>query len=335
MRPISRPMRRRHALKILAATAALPLGVLALRETQAQPAAVTWQGVSLGGPVGMTLWHADQGFARSTILRMRSEIERLEAIFSLYRNDSEIVQLNRAGRLDRASPDLRNVLAMAQEAAEASGGAFDPTVQPLWRLYEAHFRAQPQSLDGPEPTGIAAARALVDYQGVEIGGNSVRFARPGMAVTLNGIAQGYITDRISDLLRNEGFAHALVDMGETRALGTEPDGHPWLIGIKNPVTPTIVDRQLSLSDMALSVSGGYGTRFGGSGLHHIFDPATGRSAQGLLDVVVLAPRATLADTLSTAIYVAGEAKGAEILRRFPGARASVTRSDGVVVNLAS
>lgn len=334
MSPISRPMRRRHALKVLAATVALPLGVLALRGTQAQPVAQTWLGVSLGGPVSITLWHPDQGFARSTIVRMRSEIERLETIFSLYRNNSEIVRLNRAGRLDGASPDLRAVLAAAQDAAEASDGAFDPTVQPLWRLYETHFRSQPETVTGPDAADIAAARGLVDYQGIEIGSKSVQFARPGMAVTLNGIAQGYITDRVSDLLREEGFAHALVDMGETRALGTEPDGSPWSIGIKNPSIPTMVDRQLPLSDAALSVSGGYGTRFGRSGLHHIFDPATGLSAEGLLDVVVLAPRATTADILSTAIYVAGEAKGAEMLRRFPGAWASVTRNDGVVVDLA-
>jgi thiamine biosynthesis lipoprotein len=153
-----------------------------------------------------------------------------------------------------------------------------------------------------------------------------------MAITLNGIAQGYITDRITDLLRHEGFEHAMVELGETRALGASPDGQPFQVGLMNPASPGLVDRTVALADQALSVSGGYGLRFGGDA-HHIFDPATGRSANRLLDVAVIAPRAIHADALSTAIFVAGEELAPAILRAYPPARAMITRTDGSTATL--
>lgn len=331
--PRAKGINRRQAIRIIAASAALPLGLVALQTARGQSGYETWHGLSLGGPASLTVWHENPAFARATILRLRSEIERLEAVFSLFRNDSEIVQLNRAGRLDTASSDLRTVLVAAQDMAEISRGAFDPTVQPLWRLYEGYFLSNPDSLSGPAEAAVAAARALVNYRLLDIGSRSVRLGRPGMAITLNGIAQGYITDRVADLLRAEGFEHAVVEVGETRALGTQPDGSEWSFAIKDPFDPAQTNRKLLLSEAALSVSGGYGTPFGRSRLHHIFDPATGGSAQSLVDVVVVAPRAILADALSTAIYVSGEACGAELVSPFSGTRAMVTRPDGTCVAL--
>lgn len=319
---------RRQALKVVAAAAALPIGALALQRFGTQPSFETWQGESLGGPASLTLWHPDPAFARSTILRMRSEVERLERVFSLFDLGSEISRLNRDGRLDRASPDIVSVLAFARDIAAASDGAFDPTVQPLWRLYETHFRTRPADLSGPPGDKVATARALVDYRRIDLEPGRVRFAETGMAITLNGIAQGYITDRIADLLREEGFDHSMVEVGETRALGTRPEGSLWDIGIKDPRDPTAINRNIAIADEALSVSGGYGQRFAGSTFHHIFDPSTGRSADRLLDVAIVAPRAILADGLSTAIFVSGEAAATQLLAQYPAARAMLTRLDG-------
>jgi thiamine biosynthesis lipoprotein len=218
------------------------------------------------------------------------------------------------------------VLAAAQHAGDVSGGAFDPTVQPLWRLYEAHFSTHPDDTAGPPGAAIDAARALVDYRNIDLDGRRVIFARAGMAVTLNGIAQGYITDRIADLLRQEGFDHTMVELGEIRAIGDNPDGHAWPIGLKDPRNPTAVNRTIAISNQAVSVSGGYGMRFGRSAEHHIFDPSTGRSPNSLLDVTVIAPRAVDADALSTAIFVAGEAAVPQLLAAYPGSRALFTEA---------
>jgi thiamine biosynthesis lipoprotein len=332
MRPSTRgaaggALSRRGALKVLAAAVALPAAVMALRQGIGGLQPVRWDGEALGAEASLTLWHRDAGFARRTLARVESEVARLEGIFSLYRPDSEISRLNRDGSLAAPAADLVGVLEEARRIAEASGGAFDPTVQPLWDAYAAYFAGHAGGA-GPDRAALDAARALTDYAAIDAGPRRIRLARPGMAITLNGIAQGYITDRVTELLRTEGFDHAMVELGETRALGAAPDGKPFEVALMSPTVPGLVDRAIPLADAALSVSGGYGMRFAGSEAHHIFDPATGLSANRLRDAVVVAPRAVWADALSTAIFVAGEDRARAILRSYPGARATMTRGDG-------
>jgi thiamine biosynthesis lipoprotein len=324
---------RRQALRIFAAALAPPVGFLALRGFSAGYAVETWQGESMGGLANLTLWHPRPEFARHTIARLRTEIERLETVFSLYQPDSEISRLNQMGTLVGPSSDLVAVLQEAQLIADVSGGAFDPMVQPLWTLYESHFRGRADVMSGPTQRQIDATLTLVDFTAVDASKRRITFSRPGMKATLNGIAQGYITDRIADLLRQEGFDHAMVEVGETRALGEAIDGQPFPIALRDPSSPGTVNRTVDIVDEALSVSGGYGTRFGVSASHHIFQPATGLSANSLLDATVIAPRAVWADALSTAIYVAGESAARALLAAYPNAHAFVTRPDGSVLAL--
>jgi FAD:protein FMN transferase len=130
-------------------------------------------------------------------------------------------------------------------------------------------------------------------------------------------------------LRNEGFESAVVDLGEFRTLGRHPDGRPWRLGIRNGGAAGEAGRTVELIDMALAVSGGYGTPFESSGrFHHIFDPHTGASANAFVEVAVIGPRATAANALSTAICVVGEGRAPMLLAAYPGTQAIVTRDDG-------
>jgi thiamine biosynthesis lipoprotein len=277
----------------------------------------------------LTLWHTDAAFARATILKVRGEIERFERIFSLYRQNSEISRLNEAGKLIKPSPELRKLIEESQRLGELSGGAFDISVQPLWRLYEAHFWSRTDMSADIVAKARDVAHAVVDFRAIDSGASTIGFARAGMAITLNSIGQGYITDRIADMLRNEGFESAVVDLGEFRTIGHHPDGHPWRIGIRNGKGQGSIKRMVELEDMALAVSGGYGTTFEPSGrFHHIFDPHTGASANSLVDVAVIGPTAMAANGLSTAICVAGEARAPELLAAYPKMRAILTRLDG-------
>lgn len=307
----ARPTRRR-VLRILGAAVALPAAVLGLRGLVPSAPPVVWQGQALGALSGLTLWHPDPRVARRALVWVQAEIARLEDIFSLHRPGSQIARLNADGRLDRPAPDLTRVIDIAQQMAQASGGAFDPTIQPLWL-------ARAQTPD--DPRAIAAARGLVDHTALTLGRGQVRLGRPGMALTLDGIAQGWITDRIADLLRDAGFDHAMVQLGETRALGGNPDGTPFDVHLVDPMAPWRTDRVLPLADAALAVSGGYAGAT-------VIDPATGQGADALRDVAVVAPRAVWADALSTAILVAGEGAAPRLLASVPGARALVTRPDG-------
>jgi thiamine biosynthesis lipoprotein len=267
-------------------------------------------------------------------LKIEAEIARYERIFSLYQPMSEISRLNAAGELKRPAPELRALVEESQRFSVLSSGAFDISVQPLWRLYEAHFWSHAHILSDIAARAQDTARELVDFRRIETGAGRIAFSREGMAITLNSVAQGYITDAIADLLRNEGFEKAMVDLGEFHALGAHPDGQPWRVGIQNALAPTEVGRVIELDDTALAVSGGYGTTFEPSGrFHHIFDPQTGASANRLADAAVIGPRATAANALSVAICVAGEERAKSFLQACPGTRAIVTRSDGTSVTI--
>src|SRR5512138_871183 len=257
---LARPTRRRF-LRVVAAGAGLPPIIATLRATAPKARVHSWHGEVLGALSELTLWHPDAAFARRTILRVRQEIERFERIFSLYRRDSEISRLNEAGKLLKPSPELRKLIEESQRLGELSGGAFDISVQPLWRLYEAHFWSRTDIQQDIAARARDVAHTVVDFRRVESGASALRFARAGMAITLNGIAQGYISDAIADMLRNEGFESAVVDLGEYRAIGRHPDGRAWRIGIRDGTDFVGIDRMVDLEDMALAVSGGYGTTF--------------------------------------------------------------------------
>src|SRR5215467_3105589 len=319
---------RRRAIRIVAAAAGLPLVLAAVRATAPPGQLFRWQGDVLGALSELALWHTDAALAQRTILRVRGEIARYEGILSLYRRDSEISRLNAAGTLHKPSPELRSLVEDSRRLGVLSDGAFDISVQPLWRLYEAHFWSQRDI----EARARDVARDLVDFRNIDIGGGRIAFERAGMGITLNSLGQGFVTDAVTDLLRNEGFEAAVVDLGEFRTIGRHPDGQPWRIGIRDGLAQGGVARTVELEDTALAVSGGYGTTFEPTGrFHHIFDPHTGACANGLVDVAVIGPRATTANGLSTAICVAGEGRAPALLAACPGTRAILTRPDGTAV----
>jgi thiamine biosynthesis lipoprotein len=325
---------RRRVIRIMAAAAGLPLTIAAVRATAPPGQMFHWQGEVLDAVSELTLWHTDAALCRRTILKVEAEIARYERIFSLYRPDSEISRLNAAGELRRPAPELRALIEESQRFGVLSAGAFDISVQPLWQLYADHFWSHAHIVPDIVARAQEVARELVDFHRIETGAGRIAFARAGMGITLNSVGQGYITDAIADMLRNDGFESAVVDLGEYHALGRHPDGHPWRIGIRNALAASEVDRIIELDDTALAVSGGYGTTFEPTGrFNHIFDPQTGASADKLADAAVIGPRATAANALAVALCVVGEERARALLDACPGMRAIVTRPDGVSVTI--
>jgi thiamine biosynthesis lipoprotein len=319
---------RRRVLAIFGAAAGLSLAG-ALRPARADAQLFTWEGTALGADASLTLAHTSRDAAHRIIDLAVGEVRRLEAIFSLYQADSELARLNRDGRVMRPSTDLLFLLTEAKRFGDLSNGAFDVTVQPLWNLYSAHFKRSPDATEGPSAADLKAAIALVDYRRIDLNPLFVSLDRRGMGVTLDGIAQGYITDKVADLLRERAIANVLVDLGETRALGRHPEGRPWLVALKDPMDPRRVERSIDLANMSVATSGGYGTAFDRQGrFHHLFDPRTGHSAAHHIGVSVVTPRATAADALSTALYVSTPADAERILRRHGNAMAYVTYPGG-------
>jgi thiamine biosynthesis lipoprotein len=301
---------RRRFLAISAAAAALPGTAFAA------PPVTRWRGTALGASASMTLAGIGETEAAPLIARVLSEIDRLEAIFSLYRADSALSRLNRTGRLASPPPEMLELLALCGAIHHQTGGAFDPTVQPLWVLHaESATRART-----PSEAEINMARARSGWAGVRFDTGAILFARSGMALTLNGIAQGYIADRIADLLRAEGMTGVLVDMGEIHAVGTRADGAPWRAGIAVPDGDLQADPVL-LADRALATSAPLGTVLDRAGrIGHIVDPRTGRPGGLWRQVSVSAPGAALADGLSTAFCLIERSLIERVVAAFPGTR---------------
>jgi thiamine biosynthesis lipoprotein len=321
---------RRRFITFVAAAAGLPL-LLKTAAAEARP--VRWDGTALGAPASIQLYHTNEAQARLAIAASLEELKRLEAIFSVYRADSIISRLNREGVLENAPTDFITMLTRALSLARISEGVYDPTVQPLWQTYFRHFTANNPDPAGPSTSVLTAALALVDWRAVEVdaGRNRVSFARTGMGLTLNSGAQGYITDRVTDVLRSHGFDRMLVDMGEPRALSAKPDGSAWRIGIANPANPGSTITTLEVVDKCVSTSGGYGTLFDAAGtITHLMNTRTGRTAPAMLGVSVVADTGIAADGLSTAMLMAPVERRQFILREAGGQKAIYVTPDGVV-----
>lgn len=293
---------RRRFIRISAAAAGL--GALSSgHPARAEVAPVTWRGTMLGAVATMEIHDEDRRRAERLIALACAEARRLERLFSLYMDDSALVALNRTGVLLDPAAELVDLLLASQRYAALTGGVFDVTVQPLWELYAGHFARDDADPAGPSPAAITAALARVGSSRLSISRDRIVMPK-GTTVTLNGIAQGYVTDKVVDLLRANGVSHSLVDMGEARAIGARPDGKPWDFGIADPDIVGRTRTMLPIVDRAVSTSGGYGCQFDSKArFNHLFDPRSGDCAHRYRSVTTVSRSATAADAMSTAFSV--------------------------------
>ncbi|SFL19300.1 FAD:protein FMN transferase [Shimia haliotis] len=259
-----------------------------------------WRGVALGAQASMKISGLNQAEAEGIFAEVQAELERLELIFSLYR-ESELTLLNRNGMLATPAPELLQVLSLSDRVNKASLGAFDPTVQALWTAHA-------------EGGDLSAAKAMIGWSKVGFNTEAVTLAKPGMALTLNGIAQGTVTDRISALLKSHGLTNVLLDMGEIAAMGEREAGQPWRVGVINPQGEML--RKLTLTDRAMATSAVDGFRLP-DGASHILHPFGNEPTQSLVSIA--APTAALADALSTAACLMHTEAVTAMVAQFDGA----------------
>lgn len=292
---LARPIARRRFIHISAALTAVAFVPTALAAAPVR----RWSGSALGAHASIELVGADATLAEAAFTAVEQEIARLEALFSLYRTDSALTRLNATGRLDAPEADILRLLALVRSVHGETGGLFDPTVQPMFAAYAAHYAGG--RADALPTAELAGCLMLVGFENVIFDEDAVRFARPGMAMTLNGVAQGYITDRVADLLRARGFDNVLLDIGEIQALGSGRDGSGWKVGLAAGPNGDTLAATLQLKDRAVATSMMDGTVFDVAGsVGHILHPTKGAVASAFSAVSVVAPDAALADALSTA-----------------------------------
>lgn len=311
---------RRRFIKIAAAQAAA-FALANPSKLLSAPQSATlrpWKGIVLGAEASIQLNCDSERKANHVLKTCVSEIQRLERIFSLYDELSDLAQLNKNKYLKNPPAELVELLRIALRIGRETDGVFDISIQPIIEAYREHFSKTNTGL----PAHLKQVKKAVDYRQIEVSKTEIRLLNPTAALTLNGIAQGFITDRVADLLRAEGFGHTLIDLGEKRALDSHPEGRDWQLGLANA---SGVHDVVQLNNKALSSSGGYGTPFDESGkFHHLIDPRTGLSVNHHASVHVTAKTATLADALSTALATCRREEAAKIEQRFP--EANVFRS---------
>lgn len=293
MTTFSTKMHRRRVIGLFAASAALVAGPARASSSEKLR---SWSGVAMGADASLAIRHEDPDEAGRLIALARAEIERLEAIFSLYRADSALSRLNAAGRLSDPPAELLELLSICGVINSATNGAFDPAIQSLWAYHAEVF-------SGARRADDAAFREIVAASGwrqVKFDTNEIRLASRSAALTLNGIAQGYATDKVAALLRANGLRNVLVSVGEIAAFGEHAPGEPWRIGLAH-FPGDAADERIEISDGAIATTAPLATTFDQVGrVSHILDPRTGAPAAGQWrQISVLHSSAAVADGLST------------------------------------
>src|SRR6476659_1831515 len=334
-RPMSNRSLTRRRMIAIVATAVGSAFLTGGRTAQAGDP-VRWHGSALGAQVSIEIYHPDQTEAERLVVRCVLDVRWLEQQFSLYRADSAICALNRTGILVSPDADMVALLKASLFFADLTDSAFDPTVQPLWQLYADHFSSDRPDSEGPSPQRLAETLAKVGRSGLLVSADRIALVKRGAAITLNGIAQGYATDRVVDLLRRAGLSTTLINVGEIRAIGARPEGTPWRVGLADPDRPGALTETVDLVDRAVATSAGAGFMFDASGrFTHLFDPKTGRSPSLYSTVSVIAPTATEADALSTAFSLMPLSRIQDILGIRPNVQARIVEAGGTLIVLGT
>ena len=237
-----------------------------------------------------------------------------DGVMSRHRRDTDLSRLNAlAGDRDGLlAPELARILAQARALAEATDGAFDPTVTPVSEVWRRAARVSRL----PSRRRVRAALAMVGWKHIDVRGPRVALARPGMAVDLGAFGKGLSLDHITARLREEGCSSALLNFGESSlaAIGRPRRGR-WMIVLRHPMGGFV--GTFPLGDRACSTSGSFGQtlRIGARQVSHVVDPRTGRPAREMAQVTVLARSGAVAEAASTALLVLGRSALDDVARR--------------------
>ena len=239
-------------------------------------AAASWNGRAFGANISITI-KGGVG-ADSVLQKARQIIEKTERLFSLYDENSPLVQLNRTGQLIDPDPLFLELMTASDDAFKATQGLFDPTVQMLWQIYAKNWKpTEYYNTIGWDRVQFDAQKITLDHH---------------QALTFNGIAQGFATDKVTDLLESYGLSDVLVNIGEHRGIGG-----PWSLGLYDPEHGQLGTRTLRTGAIATSSPMASNIIPGGHIIHK-----TRRANWSTVSVE--SASATVADSLSTAMVLA-------------------------------
>jgi thiamine biosynthesis lipoprotein len=285
--------------------------------------------LAMGSELRVSAWTTDEPRALSAFEEVFYEFDRLENLMSVWREGSDVLRLNAAAGEHPVpvSEEVRDVLRLASEAGDLTGGKFDITFGALSDLWKFDHD---QDNRIPDPAEVRKRLPLIDYKAVDVDGRSgtAFIAHKGMRVHLGGIGKGYAVDRGVDTLHRRGINDFMIQAGGDLYVSGQHGDRPWRVSIRDPRGPA--DKSfaaLDLSNGTFSTSGDYERAFlkDGRRYHHIIDPDLGEPARGCRSVTLVTERAVLADALATGVFILGPKNGMALIERLPGV-------EGVIVS---
>lgn len=277
-----------------------------------------------------TVLHED---GEEIIIDAEQEIRRLENLLSVTMENSDVAKLNAAAGKEavKVSEDTKYLLETGKALGEQTGGTFDIAISPIakaWGFTEEEHHV-------PTRAELDALLPLTNPADIILEKDTAYLQKENMAVDLGGIAKGYASDCVAKLLKEKGVESAILSLGgNVYGVGRKPDGEKWEVALANPLDADDYCGLISIENQAVVTSGGYQRYFeeNGKKYHHIIDPATGCPAEsGLLSVTIICESGTMADVLSTALYVMGLDKALEYWQNTDGFEAIFVTEDGEVV----
>jgi thiamine biosynthesis lipoprotein len=285
-------------------------------------------GLAMGTFVTMTAIHSSRGEAEEAIGLAFDEINRLSGLLTHFDDSSPVGSLNGNGNLEHPPLELAELMDRSLHYYRQTGGAFDITVKPLLDLYQRSFAKGHEPGQGQ----IDMVLQRVGMENIRLLPQEIRFAADDMAITLDGIAKGYIVDRAAEILTANGLSNHLINAGgDIRATGAAAGGRAWTIAVQDPKKNKKYPEIITLRDGAVATSGNYEIYFDKEKLfHHIIDSCTGLSPQLSTSVTTVAPTVMDADALSTSVFVLEPVAGMQFVNGRRNCECLIVANDGTV-----
>ncbi|RLB10371.1 MAG: FAD:protein FMN transferase [Deltaproteobacteria bacterium] len=282
--------------------------------------------LGMGTFISMTLFHPSKARAEEAIEKAFDEINILSKELSRFNSISAVAQLNNEGRLNDIPPHMVELIKRSLNYYKLSNGSFDVTVKPIIDLFQKRF----SNGSRPKEAEINDRLRLIGSNKIEFSGKKIFFKEPGMGITLDGIAKGYIVDHAAQVLNRHGIKNYLINAGgDIRVAGIKANRKPWTIAVQDPNKKGNYPAIIHMSKGAIATSGSYEIYFDKEKMfYHIVDPQTGLSPRSDVSVSIISRTCVDADALSTAVFVMEPRDGIRFVNSLPGRETLIITKNG-------
>ena len=287
----------------------------------------------LGSPLEITVVAKDTIQGNQYIDLAITEVKRIEYLISDWIPSTQISQVNKnaGSKPVKVDKEVFDLVGRSIKVSQITSGAFDisyASMDKIWK-FDGSMKAMPTE------EAIKKSVSKIGYKNIILDSKeqTIFLKNEGMKLGLGGIGQGYIADKVKELLFSKGCTSGIVNVsGDINAWGRQQDGNPWTVGIVNPLNKNKVFATFPLEDSAVETSGNYEKYviFNGIRYSHIIDPRTGYPAQGVVSVSVFAKQTEIADALATGIFVMGVEVGIDLVNQLKGVECIMVDDKGKI-----